>query len=415
MKILYLVHQYLPEFVGGVEVYTQVLAQAFAQRGWQVAVFHRSYSGETQRTIQRHGDISIFSISVGALSPSQRFLSTWHQPPIDDFWETTLAQFKPDFVHVQHLMGLPATLLERLIQLGIPYIITLWDYWWICANANLLTNYSHTACHGPHFFLNCTRCVVARSGAHATWAASPFLLGLLFDRNRRLNKLLRGAVQLLSPSAFVRDWYGQYGVPKNHIHIARPGVTPLAPPGSRRNSGEQGIRLLYVGGLAPNKGVHVLLEALRHVQGNLQLSIIGDTSAHPDYVESLRRMADERVVFLGKADRPGVWKAFADADAVAVPSLWHETFCLVAHEALAVGTPVLASAMGALPEAVQDGVNGLLLPPGDVQAWRDALQHFVDHPHELKAMQDQNPGFFSFENHVDHLETIYREILEDRP
>lgn len=415
MKILYVVHQYPPEFVGGVEVYTQALAQAFARRGRQVAVFHRSYSRETQRRIQQHGDISIFSISVGALSPLQRFLSTWHQPAIDDFWKTTLAQFKPDFVHVQHLMGLPTTLLERLIQLNIPYLITLHDYWWICANANLLTNYSHTACHGPRFFLNCTRCVVARSGAHAAWAASPLLLGGLFDRNRRLNKLLRGAVRLLSPSAFVRDRYGQHGVPKNHIHIARLGITPPAQSGSRRRPGAQDIHLLYVGGLAPNKGVHILLEALRNVQGNLRLSIIGDPSAHPDYVELLQRMADERVVFLGKVDRAGAWQAFADADAVAVPSLWPETFCLVAHEALAVGTPVLASAMGALPEAVQDGVNGLLLPPGDVQAWCNALQRFVDHPHELEAMRNQNAGFLSFENHVDHIETIYREILEGCP
>lgn len=414
MKILYVVHQYPPEFVGGVEVYTQGLAETIAQRGWQVAVFHRSYSRETLRKIDRHGAISVFSISVGALSPAQRFLSTWRQPAISEFWETTLAQFKPDVVHVQHLMGLPTTLLERLTQLGIPYVITLHDYWWICANANLLTNYSYAACQGPRFFFNCTHCAVARSGNQAMWAASPLLLGALFDRSRRLTRLLRGAARLLSPSAFVRNWYGQHGVPKERIQIARLGIA-LPPLASRHKPGGEGIRLLYVGGLAPNKGVHILIEALRPVQGDLQLAVVGDTTTHSDYVESLRRMADERVVFLGKADRAGVWKAFADADAVAVPSLWHETFCLVAHEALAAGIPVLASAMGALPEVIQNGVNGLLLPPGDVRAWSRALQRLVDQPHELETMRSQNVRPVSFEEHAGQIEALYREIVESCP
>lgn len=412
MKVLYVVHQYPPEFIGGVEVYTEELAQAILQRGWQVGVFHRSYSQEKFQKVRQLGGLPIFSISVGAFSPSQRFLSTWRQPAIDDFWKKTLDQFKPDLVHIQHLMGLPESILERLTQLDIPYIITLWDYWWVCANANLLTNYSQTACHGPRFFLNCTRCVVARSGQPATWIASPLLLGLLLDRNRRLNNLLRGAMRLLSPSIFVRDWYKRHGVPQNHIHIVRPGVTPLTQPRSYRKPRGEEIRFLYVGGLAPNKGVHILLEALRKVKGKFQLSIVGDISAHPHYANLLHRMADERVTFLGKADRLDVWRAFADADAVAVPSLWHETFCLVAHEALAVGTPVLASEMGALTEAIRDGVNGLLLPPGDIEAWRIALQQLVDNPQILDRMRSQMTAPLYFEQHVDHIENIYREILE---
>jgi len=67
----------------------------------------------------------------------------------------------------------------------------------------------------------------------------------------------------------------------------------------------------------------------------------------------------------------------ADADAVVVPSLWHETFSMLAHEAFAVGTPVIASALGALPEIVRHEENGLLVPPGDVSAWAATLHRFA--------------------------------------
>ncbi|MCS6827516.1 MAG: glycosyltransferase [Caldilinea sp.] len=415
MKVLYLVHQYPPEFVGGVELYTQALAQAISQRGWQTAVFHRSYSKEKTSRAEQRENIILFRSSVGAFSPSLRFLSTWQQPDIFNFWKTAVRQFRPDIVHVQHLMGLPVALLEHLTRVGIPYLVTLHDYWWICANANLLTNYSHTSCDGPRAFLNCTHCAVARAGKRSAWAGAPLLWGLLVDRNRRLQKLLRQAAVLLTPSDFVRRWHSEHGVPDGQLRTVKLGIPPPDVTLLPRRPKQDELTLLYVGGLAPNKGVHVLLEAFRNVKGNLRLSIVGDLSSHPHYTQLLRQMADARVTFPGRLSRQEVWRAMADADAVAVPSLWHETFCLVAHEALAVGTPVLASAMGALPEVIQDGVNGLLLPPGDVKTWSHALQRLADHPQELEAMQGQGADFSSFGQHVDRIESIYREILEICP
>ncbi|MCX6041430.1 MAG: glycosyltransferase, partial [Caldilinea sp.] len=98
-----------------------------------------------------------------------------------------------------------------------------------------------------------------------------------------------------------------------------------------------------------------------------------------------------------------------------VPSLWHETFCLVAHEALAAGTPVVASALGALLETVQDGVNGFLLSPGDVLAWQQALQCWVDERQRLRSLRATVTPPRQFLQHVEEVESIYRAQLEDRP
>lgn len=411
MKVLHLVHQYPPEFVGGVEHYTHSLTQELARRGWQNAVFHRTYRTGQQLTTHSDGDVTVFAAGAGALTPTRRFLNTWYQPTLDAHWRQTLANFQPDLVHVQHLMGLPTSLLRELVARRIPYLITLHDYWWLCANANLLTNYAETACDGPRACLNCTRCAVARAGSPLAWGAAPVLWPLLMERNHRLARLLNHAAALLTPSEFVRRWYADHGAPTHALRAAPLGVTPPTATAARTTE-RDGLQLLYVGGLAPNKGVHVVLEALRTVTGNLHFAIAGDTDAQPAYVATLRRLADPRVTFHGRLTRQQVWEALAAADLVVVPSLWHETYCFAAHEALSAGVPVLASAMGALTEAIDDGVNGRLLPPGDVTAWRTALQSYVAAPSARASLRRGVTPTFHFHDHVTTIESTYRTILE---
>jgi len=406
MRILYLVHQYPPEFIGGVEVYTQAIAQAFARRGWQVAVFCRSYAPESIPATDQQDGISFYRFVTGPSSPTQRFMATWNLAGSLDFWRKAIAEFRPDLVHVQHLMGLPAGLLKHLHRVRIPYIITLWDYWWACANANLLTNYDHSICGGPKAFVNCAHCAVARIGKQSAWLLSPLFVGLFMDRNRRLGKLLRGATRLIAPSEFVRRWFNRQAPSDGLLITIKPGIimpSQFNPPHKLR---ADHLRVLYVGGLAANKGVHVLVEAVRQVNGPIRLYIAGSLSAHPHYVSQLRHIADDRVTFLGELGRQEVWQAMANADVVAVPSLWHETFCFVAHEALTANTPVLASALGALPEAVQDGVNGFLLPPGEVKAWRNMLQSLVDHPEALYNLRPERAAP-TLEEHISQLELVY--------
>lgn len=426
MRVLNLVHQYLPEYVGGVELYTQSLAHELVRRDWEVGVFYRSYCAANTLTVSSEsassesassesggdrGSVVTFAAADGALAPTPRFLATWRQPALHAHWLAVLEQFPPDLVHVQHLMGLPTSLLDVLRARRIPYIVTLHDYWWQCANANLLTNYDATPCDGPQAYLNCTRCAVARAGSTATWGAAPLLWGLLADRNRRLHPLLARAAALLTPSEFVRRWYAAHGAPARHLQAVRLGVTPPPQPVVRRKSPDAGVNLLYLGGLAPNKGVHVVLEALRGVTGAIRLSIAGDETANPAYVSTLRHLADARVAFLGRLTRAEIWRALAAADAVVVPSLWHETFCFAAHEALTAGAPVLASAMGALTDAIRDGVDGLLLAPGDVEVWRAALQSLVDAPVRLATLRAGIVAPRQLAEHVDQIEAIYHEIL----
>lgn len=414
MKVLNLVHQYLPEFVGGTELYTQALTHALAQRGWQTGIFHRAYRDGRALSVDRITNIPIFSAAAGTLSYSQRFLATWRHALLHAHWVAALDAFQPDLVHVQHLMGMPISLLDVLRERRIPYVVTLLDYWWLCANANLLTNYDHSPCNGPQAYLNCTHCAVARTATNAAWSAAPVLWGLLVDRSRMLKKGLNDAAALLAPSEFVRRWYADHGAPTHNLLTTRWGVIPPETELVAHRQSGVAVDLLYVGGLAPNKGVHIVLEALNGVRGNVTLVIAGDLSTNPDYVAQLRQIADARVTFLGRLNRKEVWQSMANADAVVVPSLWHETFCLVAHEALTAGAPIIASSMGALTETVRDGVDGLLLPPGDSNAWRQAIQELVDAPAKLQMLRSKVAPPRIFDEHVEQVESVYRDVLGKR-
>ena len=98
-------------------------------------------------------------------------------------------------------------------------------------------------------------------------------------------------------------------------------------------------------------------------------------------------------------------------DVVAVPTLWYETFSFIVSEAFVAGLPVVASRLGPLADRVRDGVDGLLLPPGDVSAWRAAMQRLADSPDLLARLRANVRPPMTLEAHVDQLETLYTRLV----
>jgi glycosyltransferase involved in cell wall biosynthesis len=142
MRILYLIHQYLPEHIGGTELYTNWLSEALSRRGHQVFIFYRRSAAGIGLESRAESEGQIWAAWAGELSPTRRFRATFGDPALVSAFEQVLDESRPDLVHIQHLMGHPTALIEAIRRRGIPYLITLHDFWWVCANAQLLTNYS---------------------------------------------------------------------------------------------------------------------------------------------------------------------------------------------------------------------------------------------------------------------------------
>lgn len=412
MRILQVAHQYPPAHVGGVELYTQAISHALGARGHAVSVFCRSFVRATPEAWEEQ-EVRIRAAYQGDWDPLRRFWGTFHAPAIAEAFQETLDQTQPEIVHIQHLMGLPTTLIDLLQRRAIPFVITLWDYWWVCANAQLLTNDSQRLCDGPRAYLNCARCALARSGKRRWQPTMPLAAGTLAWRNRRLRRILNASRALIAPTEFVRRWYSEHGAPAARLHVLTPALED-APPRQER-SPHTPIRFLYVGGLTWQKGVHVLVEAFAGMQGAAELWIAGDESVEPEYVASLRARAPTSVRFCGRLGRAALWETLAQVDVVAIPTLWYETFSFILSEAFAAGLPVVASRLGPLADRVRDEVDGLLVTPGDVAAWREALQRLAEDATLRHRLQAQVRPPLSLPQHIADLERLYVEVVCSRP
>jgi glycosyltransferase involved in cell wall biosynthesis len=414
LRILHLVHQYPPEYLGGTELYTQTVTKALSERNHLVAVFTRRNADGIGSEDRLEANVAVHIAWNGALNPTQRFLSTFGNADLEHAFDGILERFQPDLIHIQHLMGLPTTLLKQIQQQRIPFVVTLHDFWWVCANAQLITNYSGEICAGPNLWINCARCALARSGRSGLWPAIPLLAGMLARRDAVLGSILRDSARLIAPSHFVKDWYTNHGIPGDHIQVLPHGIDlpSLPSPGPSRPA----PRLLYAGGLAWQKGVHVLMEALEGMDGACELWIAGDEAFDPEYSRRLRALAerhpDSRISFLGKLSREDLWQTLTRIDTVVVPALWYETFSLIIHEAFAAGVPVIASNLGALAEAVHHEVDGLLVETGSVTAWRQTLQRLIDDPTLLGNLRKQVRQPLGLDEHIARLQRIYTEVVQ---
>lgn len=215
----------------------------------------------------------------------------------------------------------------------------------------------------------------------------------------------------------------------SRIDVAHPGVDlDVFRPGDRRAArAALGLPLdervvAFVGRIQPLKGPDILLRAAAKLP-RVRIVVAGGPSgsglAAPD---GLVRLADElgisaRVRFLPPQDREELARLFQAADLVAVPS-YSESFGLVAVEAQACGTPVVAAAVGGLPVAVRDGISGTLVAGHDVDRWADAIDELLrlgagPRAWAMSHSAVRHAARFSWENTVDALLASYRRAISE--
>lgn len=411
MRILHIIHQFYPDHTGGTEHYTRTLAQTQQQAGHEVAILCRQAgTGQHLDRTETEDGLVVYRAVQGALTPRSRFRATFGDAYLAECLREVLATTAPDLVHIQHLMGLPLPAMAALK--AYPAVVTLHDYWWVCANAQLLTNYSQQVCAGPRAWLNCARCGLVRAGVGDLWPLAPLVALLFAWRAALLSRVGRHVRAWIAPTRFVAQWYVAHGLPAARMHVVGHGIEP--PRGQRRTRPDTGpLEVAYVGGLAPQKGVHLLVEACRPLSTAVTLTIAGDEEAFPAYVAGLRQQAAAgQVRFTGRLDRDGVWSLLSRVDLVVVPSLWYETASLIVQEAFAVGTPVVAADHGALSERVRHEVDGLLFAPGNEAALTAALQRCIDEPHLLENLRAGIRPPLGRREHAGQIQALYDQIVD---
>lgn len=427
MRILQVTNGFPPTATAGVEQYTHQLSRGLRAHH-DVRIFCRE-------SAPQHADYDLLDDQFDGL-PVRRVVNDFqHASRIQDFYldrhiesifQQTLREWQPDLVHFQHCIGLSASLLEVAARTEIPHLLTLHDYWFICSRVQLLHRQGHI-CPGPIGNVDCSDCTISPDDflrpLKGTWlyrvlrsrlndytkrrilgALSRAMPGLPMarpeqalspyrERDRYMLSLLGNTPLMLTPSKFVRDLYIKHSVPESQIQVLPLGLelSPWHAASPNKPNPENGLRVGYLGSLLRHKGVHILVRAFRQLRTpGSTLQIHGFAMPGDPYVGQLRRLAsqDQRVKAMGgyqQKDLPGI---LSGIDVVVIPSLWHETFSIVAREALLSGTPVVAFEIGALPEVIDSGQNGLLVPVGDTDALHDALQRLSIDANLLAHLQE---------------------------
>src|SRR5215218_8631722 len=250
--------------------------------------------------------------------------------------------------------------------------------------------------------------VVGTFHAYST-KAFPNHTATLLGARRRLNQLSARLAVSEAAAWTGRRWFGgDYTVVPNGVDIE------AAPQGPKPPSDE--LRLLFVGRAEDRKGLPVLLSAFQALVEHVpsRLTIVG-----ADPAEISRRVADPdlmcQIDVLGKVSDSVLWRQLGEADVLCAPSLSGESFGMVLIEAMAAGTPVVASKIAGYSDVVTNGVDGILVPPADPQALAEELQLLAHEPERMVAMGAagrRSAERYAWPVVADEVTKVYEEAIE---
>jgi len=402
LKVLQIPYCFMPDPIGGTEVYVHALAQELSRRSVRSVI---AAPGTTTHAYTL-GDLRVRRFAVSPSLNLREVYGLGDSIAAEEF-EKLLDDETPDLIHMHALSPAISVQLVRLVKAReIPTILTYHTPTVTCQRGTMM-RWGQDICDGSLNVAQCAPCVLQSAGlprlvaeqvgrlppAVGRWLGEHRLQGgiwtalrmtdLVRIRHETFRELASGVDHFVAVCNWVHDVLRINGIPAEKISLSRQGINlrseeskelekfvPSDPAGK--------LRLAFVGRFDATKGLHVLIDAIRVLpELNVVLDVfgIGHGQASEEYRRKMIDLADgdNRINFCMPIRPDGVISRLRQYDFLAVPSQWLETGPLVVLEAFAAGTPVLGSAVGGLKEIVRDGVDGLLIELNKVNGWGDTL------------------------------------------
>jgi glycosyltransferase involved in cell wall biosynthesis len=371
-----------------------VAHNAYQMRGGEDAVVEaevallRSY-GHPVVEYRRHNDELKDMRSLDAAIDT-----LWSRKTGNDL-DKLVAEQRPDVIHAHNTFPLISpSLYWAAHRHGIPVVQTLHNFRLLCPQAMFLRE--GKVCE------DCLGKLPWRAVQHACYRESrtqSAALGGMLVMHRMLGTWGQKVTRYIALNEFCRGKFIEGGLPADRISI-KPNFVDFAPPAQVERTG-----FLYVGRLAPEKGVSVLAAAVPKAPG-IRLAVAGNgPDAHVF-------AGIEGASHLGAVALPEVRRLMCSSLALVMPSIWYENFPRTLVEAYGCGLPVIASRIGALAELVDEGVTGLLFKAGDSDDLAGKLRWAQSHQTEMAAMGRRARARFEAEftpqNNYQQLMDIYR-------
>jgi glycosyltransferase involved in cell wall biosynthesis len=447
MRIFQVVHSFPPlNVVAGTGIYTYSLSKELAKRH-RIFIFHR-ISELRQKDYEilqnNYYDFEVYTIN-NTFKQYSSFEMTYKNEAISNRFPEIIDQINPDIVHIQHLLYLSASIIEEIRRKCIPIVFTLHDYWLFCPQGQLLEN-NFKICDNKDYS-KCIKCVLHQLTIKENIFKYYYFLerlvpgGLLqFIKKRYLNyaqvaflsfdkavKMLNERAEymknicsivdlFIAPSEFLRNKFIDFGMPENKIIFSRYGFNLDNFKDLRKISSNK-LRFGFIGNLLPAKGVHLLISAFNRIKNDtIELKIYGQAHSYKsklgNYLKYIKKLTkNKNIKFMGGFDNKNISKVFAGIDVLVVPSIWYENSPLVIQEAFAAKTPVIASNIGGISELINNGKNGLLFEPNNIDDLLKKINLIIEDPSLLEAIKHNLRSPKSIEQNAKEIESIYEDLI----
>jgi len=352
------------------------------------------------------GGVPVVSIAGGGPTHEQ---FPGHEPTLEQIFERLLVELQPDVVLATHLLHHSPGYVGVAHRWGIPVVLELHDFFATCPRAHLQRR-SGELCTGPEGGRACAEhCFSHQRDSELRWAL----------RAQSFREAVRTADAVLCPSRFVARAFDPLRAPGRGVEVVGNAVTSFGPVLRTRRDEQAPLQLASIGVTVEHKGFQVVVEALRRAAlPAVRYTILGLTASPQDRTlhRAAKRIPGLELRLFGGFEPAHLPTLLADTDALVVPSLVAETYSIVAREAFACGVPVIASRIGALPDAIRIEQNGWLFEPGDASGLTMLLQELDgDRPRLRRAAEGIQPDdVITVEQRTDRLETLLAEVLNDR-
>jgi glycosyltransferase involved in cell wall biosynthesis len=243
---------------------------------------------------------------------------------------------------------------------------------------------------------------------------TPKVVAIFRDRAAVMADIVRATDLFIAPTRFLMDLMIRHGVPSDKMVHCDYGMADelFAAPSEGRPRDPHRLRFGFIGQIAFHKGIEVLLGAFRGFRAADLILYGRDTN----YLDPFRDvLAQDNVDFRGLLLDDAKAAAFAELDALIVPSVWYENSPLVIHEAFLAGVPVVTSDIGGMAELVTDGVNGVHFRVGDAGDLRAKLARLCEAPGELARLRQNIPPVKGMADHIPELLGFYERAARQAP
>lgn len=452
MKVVLVAHHVPPRHVAGTEVYTERLAAALGRRH-DVTVFAADDDPRLRPgSVRRRQGAGFEIVEIADPRLVRRPEESWTSPRGESAFRAVLAEKTPDVCHFQHLRYLGVGLPSIARASGVATLMTVHDYWLLCARDGQLIDREGKVCDGPapakcaicldgyRFGLGPGEARAARAVARVSDALGLELSGAARRAGLALRKIARnskrapvlpqhpqaGILQIvearraalrsvpsgvdlfIAPSQFLRGVFESAGF-GGRWEVVGHGVDRPARPASPPPGPKGPLRIGFAGTVTPLKGVDLLIAAVRQLpRDSYRLDVFGRDDQRPEYVLPLKRTARGLPIrFHGAFDPPEAARFLPEWDVAVVPSRWVENQPLAILEAFAHGVPVVAADLGGMRELVRDGVNGRLFPAGSADGLAAVLGGLAADRGKLEALRRGVAPPPTMEQHVAGIEALY--------